>query len=183
MKTLHEAYAPYQMPDAGGDKGTAHSYIDIYAKEIPPDKNISLLEIGVWAGHSLKMWAEYLPNSRIVGLDIDLSRLIFNADGFEVLLCDATKKVEINNILTGKFDYIIDDGSHNPQAQISSLYNLWDYLKVCGKYFIEDVVSMDVAKSLAKKIVAFTGMAVQIYDLTAVKGRSDDILIEITRLN
>ena len=183
MKTLQEVYGSYQMADAGGDKGTAHSYIEIYAEQIPAAEGKSLLEIGIWQGHSLKMWADYLPNSRIVGLDIDLSRLIFDIEGFEVLLCDATKQPQIKEVVTGQFDYIIDDGSHTPEAQITALYNLWDYLLIGGKYFIEDVLSMDVAKSLVEKIVAFTGMAVQVYNLTAVKGRADDILVQITKVN
>ena len=183
LKTLQEAYKPYQMSDGGGDKGTAHSYIEVYSEHIPAAKNKSLLEIGVWAGHSLKMWADYLPGSRILGLDIDLSRLVFEPEGFEVLLCDATKQAEIRDKVTGMFDYIIDDGEHTLEAQITAFYNLWDYLLVGGKYFIEDVVSVDVAKSLAGKMFAFTGMDVQVYDLTGVKGRSDDILVQITKVN
>jgi len=171
------------MSEGGGDKGTAHSYIDVYSREIPAAEGKSLLEVGVWQGHSLKMWADYLPNSRVVGLDIDLSRLIFDVAGFEVLLCDATKQAQIKELVTGKFDYIIDDGSHTAEAQITALYNLWDYLAVGGKYFIEDVLSVDVAESLAEKIFAFTGFPVRVYDLTAVKGRSDDILVQITKVN
>ena len=171
------------MPDAGGDKGSAHSYIEIYAEHIPASKNKALLEIGVWAGHSLKMWADYLPESRIVGLDIDLSRLVFEPQGFEVLLCDATKHNQIKEKVTGMFNYIIDDGSHNDSDQITAFYNLWEYLLDGGKYFIEDIVSVEVAKSLAKKMFAFTGMPVQVYDLTTVKGRADDILIQITKVN
>ena len=183
MKSLQDVYKSYQMDDAGGDKGTAHSYIDIYADHIPAAEGKSLLEIGVWQGHSLKMWAEYLPNSRVVGLDIDLGKLLWQADGFEVLLCDATKQAEIKDKVSGMFDYIIDDGSHTEEAQIRAFYNLWDYLLVGGKYFIEDVLDMDVAKSLSEQICEFTGLPVQIYDLTAVKGRADDILIQITKIN
>ena len=183
MKSLQDVYKSYQMDDAGGDKGTAHSYIDIYADQISADEGKSLLEIGVWQGHSLKMWAEYLPNSRVVGLDIDLNRLLWQSDGFEVLLCDATKQAEIVDKVFGMFDYIIDDGSHTEAAQIGAFYNLWDYLLVGGKYFIEDVLDMDVAASLSEQICEFTGLAVQIYDLTAVKGRADDILIQITKIN
>jgi 23S rRNA U2552 (ribose-2'-O)-methylase RlmE/FtsJ len=183
LKTLQKAYEPYQMPDCGGDKGTAHSYIGIYGQNIPAAKNKSLLEIGVWAGHSLKMWADYLPNSRILGLDVDLSRLLWQDDTFEVLLCDATVHSQIKELVTGKFDYIIDDGSHTLEDQITALYNLWDYLNVGGEYFIEDVVSIDVANTLAERIYNFTGIKPKIYDLTAVKGRSDDVLIQITKIN
>ena len=183
MKSLQEAYEPYQMPDAGGDKGTAHSYIDIYGKEIPAEKNVSLLEIGVWAGHSLKMWADYLPDSRIVGLDIDLSKVVFEPEGFELLLCDATKHAEIKEKLSGTFDYIIDDGSHKANDQIDTFYYLWNYLKVGGKYFIEDVISMDIANDLARKIYNFTGIKPQVYNLIYVKGRSDDVLIQVTKIN
>ena len=183
MKSLQDVYKSYQMADAGGDKGTAHSYIDIYGREILAEKNVSLLEIGIWQGHSLKMWADYLPDSRIVGLDIDLSKLIFEPEGFEVLLCDATKHDEIKGKLFGTFDYIIDDGSHRANDQIDTFYYLWHYLKVGGKYFIEDVIGMDIANDLAEKILNFTGIEPQIYDLIYVKGRSDDVLIQVTKIN
>lgn len=171
------------MADGGGDKGTAHSYIEVYSREIPAAERKSLLEVGVWAGHSLKMWADYLPGSRIVGLDVDLSRLTFDVDGFEVLLCDATKQVDVKDKVSGLFDYIVDDGSHKLEDQVTAFYNLWSYLAVGGKYFIEDVLNVEVAESLAGKMFTFTGFPVRVYDLTAVKGRSDDILVQITKVN
>lgn len=183
MKSLREAYEPYQMADGGGDKGTAHSYIDVYSREIPAAEGKSLLEVGVWAGHSLKMWSDYLPNSRIVGLDVDLSKLTFDVDGFEVLLCDVTKQAEVKDKVSGMFDYIVDDGSHTLKDQVTAFYNLWGYLAVGGKYFIEDVLSVEVAEALAGEMFAFTGFPVRVYDLTAVKGRSDDILVQITKVN
>ena len=55
------------------DKGTHHSYIDMYYEETLAnykDKTITLLEIGVNAGRSLELWAKYFnESSTIIGID------------------------------------------------------------------------------------------------------------------
>ena len=40
---------------------------------------------------------------------------------------------------TGQYDIIIDDGGHNPTAQLVSLQGLWPALKSGGAYVEEDV--------------------------------------------
>ena len=74
MKSLLEIYSQDTSPDAHGDKGTAHSYIEHYyeyAFKPYRNKNINLLEIGIAQGQSLRMWREYFsPDSRIIGYDI-----------------------------------------------------------------------------------------------------------------
>ena len=55
------------------DKGTHHSYIDMYYEETLANyknKTITLLEIGVNAGRSLELWAKYFnESSTIIGID------------------------------------------------------------------------------------------------------------------
>lgn len=182
MKTLQEVYAAYSMPESGGDKGTAHSYIEIYGSQILPENGKSLLEIGIWEGHSIKMWEEYLPDGRIVGLDKDLSKISMVFDRAEIIKCDATDSNQVAELIAGSFDYIIDDGSHAKEEQIAGLRNLWALLKPNGKYFIEDVFSIEIAEELAAEISEFTGCEVLIYDRRSVKGRYDDILLQINRL-
>ncbi len=64
----------------GVDKGTVlgdwehpHYYTFVYEYFLKPVRNkpIGLLEIGVWKGASLRMWEAYLPQAKIVGVDID----------------------------------------------------------------------------------------------------------------
>lgn len=173
---LREIYLKYQQDDSGGDKGTLHSYIDVYAEQIEPRFGLSLLEIGVYAGHSLMMWNEYLPGCRVVGVDLSVSRLVWPELLPQIVVGNATRR-EVLGQVVGSFNYVIDDGSHYFDDQKSSFMLLWDRLLPDGKYFIEDIESIEVAYELADFVWAFTGLKSVIYDLRDVKGRFDDILL------
>jgi hypothetical protein len=124
------------------------------------------------------MWQEYFSNSRIIGLDIDLSRCKFQVD---VRQCNATSKEALDFTLNDYvFDYIIDDGSHIPAHQVESFRLLWDRVKPGGKYFIEDIES-DEALETITKVVEETGADFILYDLRGEKNRYDDILLVIKK--
>lgn len=174
MKTLKEIYQNYKTPEGEGDKGTAHSYLEVYENIFNSRReNISLLEIGVSRGYSLMLWKDFFINSKIIGLDINISNLIFKPNGFEVYEVDATKEFNLNEILKDqKFDFIIDDGSHLLDHQISSFNILFPRLKNNGIYLIEDISNIDQAKhSIFNLNINF-----QIYDFRNAKKRSDDVL-------
>ena len=46
-------------------------YLDVYDAITAPwiDKEIKLLEVGVYQGGSLKLWRDYFPRGTIVGID------------------------------------------------------------------------------------------------------------------
>jgi hypothetical protein len=175
---LQKVYEKYSQPtsDWGGDKGTGHSYIELYEKYMETKQSICLLEIGVQCGYSLKMWEEYFADSDIYGIDIDLS---FNKfpELKNLFEFDATK----NNLVPDsfrsiEFDYIVDDGSHRVQDQIKSFDIFYPQLKVGGKYFIEDIDGdlslLTIANHLRKR-----GISYIIEDVRYIKGRFDDIMI------
>lgn len=174
MKQLWQIYDRYSLPDRGGDKGTLHSYIDLYAEEMTKLANIDLLEIGVWEGHSLAMWQDYFRSSNIVGIDVNLSRLTFDVDARQ---CDATNPEAIKQTLQGQtFDYIIDDGSHIPADQAVSFSLLWDSVKPGGKYFIEDIAGDEALQHVAETVNRM-GVEYVVHDLRHVKNRFDDLVL------
>lgn len=121
----------------GTDKASnLHNYTRWYEKLLPtPDKNISLLEIGVSDGKSLRMWREYYPNASIEGVDIDIS-LCQPIKG--VLLLEADQKhLSFGELV--KFDVVIDDGSHRWEDQIASFKSIWAHVNPGGVYVIEDL--------------------------------------------
>jgi cephalosporin hydroxylase len=180
VKSLQKVYEKY-ADWTGGDKGTNHSYIDVYEKEMSKLKNISLLEIGVQFGHSIKMWEEYFENSWIGGIDITLQYLSF-PELENIFLCDGTNKSQVNKILKNKkFDYIIDDASHTLQDQISSFDIFYPKLKVGGKYFIEDIASDNNLKKIKNHLLEKNIESFKLYDLRYVKNRFDDIMIVVTK--
>lgn len=174
---LVEIYSRFSQPDKGGDKGTQHSYIDIYSELMKSSG--SILEVGVYQGHSLAMFQEYFQGE-VLGLDITLRHLKFECNAVE---CDATAKDQVNKALAGKkFSYILDDGSHRLADQLTTLQLLWPYLKKGGLFFIEDIQSPDAAKILVEAVEKLTD-DFELHDLRHRKNRYDDILLVAKKVN
>ena len=124
-----------------------HHYFDIYTRyfERFRERPITMLEIGVFRGGSLRMWKEYFhPDSTIVGIDVDKScqaheiadRKVFVRIGSQA---DPTFLAKVNGEF-GPFDIILDDGSHKTHHQIISFGALFrPALKDDGCYMVEDV--------------------------------------------
>jgi hypothetical protein len=176
MKSLQEVYEKYSSPEGWGDKGTLHSYINMYEEEMNKKKNISLLEIGVAFGHSIKMWEDYFENSEIYGIDIK-NNLSFDIKNFVV--GNATDEKDIkSNFSRKKFDYVVDDGSHRAEDQIKSFIILSPKMKKGGKYFIEDVNGDEPLKKICDYLTE-NNFSFKVFDLRSVKNRYDDLVVMI----
>ena len=124
-----------------------HHYFDIYDRHFSKFRQspITMLEIGVFRGGSLRMWKEYFhPDSIIVGIDIDKSCAAHQAADQNVFVrigsqADPGFLAEVNSEF-GPFDIILDDGSHKTHHQIVSFGALYrDALKDGGCYMVEDM--------------------------------------------
>ena len=139
-KTLHEISLIY-----GSDK-IEHGYIDIYKMYLDDIRNekLKILEIGIADGKSLLAWSDYFKNSLIVGIDIhkiDIVEKKLNRQNIEVHQGSQNDASFINRIteLYGKFDVIIDDGSHLTKDVKKSFHLLFPYLNNNGLYIVEDM--------------------------------------------
>lgn len=129
----------------GTDKGSLkHRYTSVYESLIcelsaPISRTSSRLcitEIGVACGASLRMWADYLPNSKIFGYDIrpDCAKLCKDRENIEIAIADLTKAPPANNS-----HLLIDDGSHISEEIVSAFVNCWPTVIPGGYYVIEDL--------------------------------------------
>lgn len=132
----------------GTDK-LEHGYIPFYEQNLPKSPK-RILEIGVKEGRSLAMWAEYLPEAEIHGLDLFAENNVWDVAEFMGLPYDDylgdKQRIHFHTgnqcdyLLLEKlrqydFDLIIDDGSHNARDQMMTFFGLFN-----GKhYFIEDL--------------------------------------------
>jgi hypothetical protein len=121
-----------------------HGYADIYDNMLRSrrDEPIKLLEIGVHRGASLRMWAAYFPHGEIHGIDIVESAREQAGERIAVHIGDASRQEVLAPIVAqagGRFDVIIDDGSHRYEHQYPSLLALWPHLAPGGLYAIEDL--------------------------------------------
>jgi predicted O-methyltransferase YrrM len=103
---------------------------------------VRVLEIGVYRGASLRMWAAYFPRGEVHGIDIDPTARQYAADRITIHIGDGSSQEVLAPILAqagGSFDVIVDDGSHRYEHQHPSLLALWPHLAPGGLYAIEDV--------------------------------------------
>ncbi len=174
-KNLHDVYKKYSGPDGSGDKGTAHSYIDVYNKKINQPQ-CSLLEIGIYEGLSLLMWKDYLPNANIFGVDITDQFIMHDLSSCNVIIDDATSIGFSHRFDDHSLDYIIDDGSHSLLDQLNSLAYLFQKLKSGGIYFIEDVPIQNISTLLEHLSSCKYNYEVHMGNIAT---RFDDILVII----
>lgn len=129
----------------GSDKGTlgaAHGYTRVYTRLIDDLKSLrasdalSLCEIGVACGASLKMWSHYLPRAEIVGIDVREAC----AD-----LCRSWAKIRIEigdprhlDLGRNRFDLIVDDASHISEDIRENFEHCFRWLRPGGYYVVED---------------------------------------------
>jgi len=129
----------------GSDK-IEHGYIDIYQSYFDRIKNekLKILEIGIADGKSLLTWSEFFKNSTIVGVDIHKINIIekkLDVQNIEIYQGSQSDSSFIKKITEkyGKFDIIIDDGSHLTKDVKKSFHLLFSCLSENGLYIVEDM--------------------------------------------
>ena len=132
-----------------------HMYYEVYEPHLEPLKEepICILEVGIFKGTSMNSWHEYLPNADLYGIDI-FTRLkpenvpALKKDRVHWIQADSTNKTVQDKISDQwgniKFDVIIDDGLHTPEANAKTFENLMPFLKDDGVFYIEDVWPLDI---------------------------------------
>lgn len=102
---------------------------------------LSVLEIGVHGGASLRGWRTIFRDALVIGLDIDESTM-FSERGIETFVADQLSVQSLGlaaERFKQGFDLIVDDGWHQPQANINSLSAFLNRLNPGGFYVVEDV--------------------------------------------
>jgi demethylmacrocin O-methyltransferase len=127
----------------GADKSSkVHGYTRAYERHLGPSRHqpIVLLEIGIGAGASLRVWRDYFPQARVYGLDVaDCTGL--EAHGIRTFQGAQADEDVLERLLaqTGPLDVVIDDGSHRWADQVATFRKLYPHLKPGGYYVIEDL--------------------------------------------
>lgn len=128
---IHEGKARHLMP----------SYEPFFAPLV--GKGITLLELGIHEGASLRFWHDYFENATIVGLDCnsvninDPTGMIHVYRGYQ----EDTKLLDriAAEWAPDGFDVVIDDCSHIGKLTRISFYHIFqNHLKQGGLYAIED---------------------------------------------
>jgi hypothetical protein len=157
QSTLKELFLKHKCT-----KGIDHGYDKIYESDFKKLRNepINILEIGVDQGRSIAVWLDYFPNANIYAMDIfvrmpDTAIKVLKNERVKYLKIDSTAP-EVNNLIANwnvKFDIIIDDARHTPEANALTFKSIIPFLKPNGIYYIEDVWPLDeMSKSDLKNL-------------------------------
>lgn len=119
-------------------------YFEIYERHFAKfqQKQLNLLEIGIYSGGSLEMWRAYFGDRcHIFGVDIEPACRSYESSYVTVHIGD-----QADRKFWGAFresapaiDIIIDDGGHTPEQQRVTLEEMLPHLKCGGVYLCEDV--------------------------------------------
>jgi len=127
----------------GTDKSSLnHDYLRHYERMLAPFRYepITLLEIGVFHGASLRMWSEYLERALVVGVDIRPDCAQYAADRREVEIGSQADKDFLEDLGRRRQpDVIVDDGSHQADHVILTFRTLFPHLRPGGIYIVEDM--------------------------------------------
>lgn len=142
MNDLRKLFDKYKC-----DKGYKHGYDIFYHKWFEEIRNdhIDFLEIGVFKGASTLAFLEYFPNATMWAVDlferVELEDMpTFGHPRCRFIKGSSTDSKTLEHInRPQKFDIILDDGAHWPEANRLTLENFWPLVKDDGLYIIEDV--------------------------------------------
>src|SRR5258706_7593038 len=121
-------------------QGYRHRYLPFYEQFLAPLRYepITLLEIGVEHGASLKMWRDYFLKGRIFGMDINPKEYI--GERIHVEFGNQHVKEDLERITAQDvpFDVVLYDAGHDPDAQIFCFDYMLQQVKPGGFYLLED---------------------------------------------
>ncbi|MBR5969137.1 MAG: hypothetical protein IK016_02190 [Lachnospiraceae bacterium] len=135
-----------ELDRIGAEKNTdkahkIHNYLnkyEFYLRHLK-EQTFTLLELGIFNGSSLRMWEEFFPNARIIGVDIDERCASMGGDRTKVIIDDLSLIDTLESLKSYTPSVIIDDASHVWSHQIKSLCTLFPVLPHGGIFIMEDL--------------------------------------------
>ena len=118
-------------------------YFDIYDRHFARfrDREIVMVEVGIYHGGSLGMWKSYFgPRARLVGVDINPRAMKFADDQVTVEIGDQSDREFLRSLRARypRIDILLDDGGHSMEQQIVTFEEMFDAVADDGVYMVED---------------------------------------------
>jgi cephalosporin hydroxylase len=174
------------------DKNTTHSYLPLYQKLLIKKKETAtnVLEVGICMGGSIKLWSDFFTNATVYGLDImEYSKMwdgIKNNENIVLYSSDAyDEDFFTSNFLEKNIrcDVLIDDGPHTLDTMIQFIKLYSQIMTDDGILIIEDVQNIKWCHTLRDAVPDELKPYIKVFDLRNIKGRYDDIVFVIDKLN
>ena len=119
-------------------------YFEIYTRHLAKfvGREVHCLEIGVYSGGSLDMWKHYFgPGCVVYGVDVQPACQIYEDERTRISIGDQADRTFWKDFKEHYpvIDILIDDGSHKPEHQITTLEEMLPHLGPGGVYLCEDI--------------------------------------------
>lgn len=172
------------------DKNTTHSYLELYEKLLNKKKYTAknVLEIGISAGGSIKLWHDYFVNANVYGIDIikdsNVWSEIKNKENIHLYTSTDAYKDEFVKKITDmniKFDMILDDGPHTLESMIFFVSKYSKLLTEDGILILEDIQDYKWIEHIKNAIPDELKCYTHIHDLRKNKNRYDDLILIIDK--
>jgi precorrin-6B methylase 2 len=185
---------PYLLYSNSGHNGTdkhsltaelGHDYVrGFYNEEFKKyaDKEIRLLEIGVYTGASLGLWQKYFLKGQIVGLEKYeglIQEKYTTLDRVTLGICNAYDPRVAEQL--GTFDIIIDDGSHELPDLKTFIELYLPLVNEGGLLILEDIAEPVYFQELTEVVPEEYKNNIECLDLRKNIGRFDDLLMIIRK--
>jgi len=129
------------------DKRLIHKwihYFDVYDRHFSRfrNKEIVIVEIGIYQGGSLQMWKDYFgKEAKIFGIDIDPKCKELEEENVKILIGSQSDRNFLKQVRMQipPIDILIDDGGHTMNQQITTYEELFGHVKEDGVYLCEDL--------------------------------------------
>ncbi|MEQ8718977.1 MAG: class I SAM-dependent methyltransferase [Acidimicrobiales bacterium] len=119
------------------------SYLHIYDRYLSHlrEAPVTLLELGVKTGASLRMWREYFPLGQVHGVDLNPACAAHESERIAVHILSQDDEPGLDELAesVGGFDIVLDDCSHINALTLASERILFRHVKPGGFYIIEDL--------------------------------------------
>jgi 23S rRNA U2552 (ribose-2'-O)-methylase RlmE/FtsJ len=119
-------------------------YFEVYEKHFSRfrNKDLVILEIGVFQGGSLQLWKDYFgEGATIYGVDINPQCKELEEKNIKIFIGSQSDRSFLRDLKSKipPIDILIDDGGHTMEQQIVTFEELFDHVKSDGVYLCEDV--------------------------------------------
>ncbi len=164
-----DALAIRHVTDKNSD---GHNYVRLYDQLFASlrDQPITLLELGVAWGSSIRMWRDYFTQGTIIGVDLflDCPTAPQHLTDLDVHLFQVSQDDPQLPQLVAPWcplNIVIDDCSHIPDKTMATFELLWPLLPTGGIYVIEDLGCWDHPyQDLLEKIRGFDDARMELYN-------------------
>lgn len=180
MKTLDELAIQYNADKSSKVHDYCRHYDPLFVNHLQWK---AILEFGVEDGNSLRMWADYAPWTKIIGVDKapKVFQDDFNNKNIIIRVGRQEDLIFLNEYVSyfGPFDLIVDDASHRPTDQIFTFTVMWPHVAPGGFYAIEDLQTSFIPEYVGKNDPIYVFLSQKIYlhssDLMGLQPNQGDI--------